>query len=156
MEKATDIYIAIKIPSKTSDAVNAAMVVLREEYGAELFSQIFKTVTADNGCEFKGLSFLEQYGTHVYFAHPYSSWEHPQNERHNRIFRRYVPKGVSIEKYSAEQILCFADEMNALPRRLFGYHTPEELFEAFLDQIYSVDKERGNLLSTSVQLVIAI
>ena len=92
----------------------------------------------------------------MYFAHPYSSWERPQNERHNRIFRRYIPKGVSIEKYTAEQILCFADDMNALPRRILGYATPEELFDAFLDQVYSLLKVQGNLLTTSVQFEIAI
>jgi IS30 family transposase len=56
------------------------------------------------------------------------------------MFRRYVPEGVSIENYSAEQILWYADEMNALPRKHLGYATPEELFDEFLDQVYSVVK----------------
>lgn len=76
----------------------------------------------------------------MYFAHPYSSWERPQNERHNRIFRRFVPKGISIDRYTAEQILEYADSMNSLPRKILGYMAPEELFEAFLDQLYSVIK----------------
>ena len=67
-------------------------------------------------------------------------WERAQNERHNRIFRRYIPKGVSIDLYFAEQILHFADEMNALPRKQLGYRTPEELFETFLDKVYSLKK----------------
>ena len=117
-----------------------ALDVLLEEYGEEYFAEVFKTITADNGSEFERLSELEKYGVGVFFAHPYSSWERPQNERHNRLFRRYVPKGQSIENYSAEQILSFADEMNAYPRRILGYRTPEELFDAFLDQVYSVDK----------------
>ena len=120
----------------------AALEVLKEEYGEEHFSEIFKTITADNGSEFARLSELEEVGVSVYFAHPYSSWERGQNERHNRLFRRYIPKGISIDKYSAEQILCCADEMNALPRKLLGYSTPEELFDEFLDQVYSVDKVR--------------
>ena len=140
VEKTTDFYMAIKIPGKTADAVMAAMEVLRGEYGEEHFATIFKTITADNGTEFERLSELEAAGTNIYFAHPYSSWERPQNERHNRLFRRYVPKGVSIDNYSAEQILSFADEMNALPRKILGYCTPEELFDEFLDQVYSVDK----------------
>lgn len=142
VEKVTDFYLAIKIPGKDAASVMAAMEVLREEYGTEYFSRIFKTITADNGAEFERLSELEEYGTGIYYAHPYSSWERPQNERHNRLFRRYVPKGVSIDNYSAEQILSFADEMNALPRKILGYCTPEELFEAFLDQVYSVNKVR--------------
>lgn len=138
VEKVTDYYIAIKIPGKTTEAVMAALDVLREEYGDEYFAKIFMTITADNGPEFAGLAELEKYGVGIYFAHPYSSWERAQNERHNRIFRRYVPKGVSIENYSAEQILQFSYEMNALPRKQLGYCTPEELFEKFLDEIFPI------------------
>ena len=138
VEKKTDYYIAIKIPGKDAASVMIAMEVLREEYGDKFFSKVFKSITADNGSEFSRLSELEAYGVSIYFAHPYSSWERAQNERHNRILRRYIPKGVSIDLYSAEQILHFADEMNALPRKQLGYRTPEELFEKFLDKVYSL------------------
>lgn len=111
--------------------------VLRQEYGKNKFSEVFKTITADNGCEFEALAQIEKCGTKVYFAHHYSSWERPQNERHNRIFRRYVPKGVSIDNYTDNQILYYAYEMNALQRRNLGYATPEELFDEFLDEVYS-------------------
>ncbi len=69
---------------------------------------------------------------------------HPKKELKTNViislFRRYIPTGVSIENYSAEQILSFVDEVNALPRRNLGYSTPEELFEDFLYQVYSVIK----------------
>ena len=136
----TDFYLAIKIPGKDATSVMTALEVLREEYGEEHFATIFKTITADNGTEFEHLSEIETWGTDVYFAHPYSSWERAQNERQNRLFRRFVPKGTSIDNYSDEQILQFADKMNALPRRILGYCTPEEFFDEFLDQVYSVDK----------------
>ena len=32
--------------------------------------------------------------------------------------------------------------MNALPRRVLEYSTPEELFDEFLDWVYSIDKDR--------------
>lgn len=137
VEKATDFYMAIKIPAKNAQSVMMAMEVLHEEY-SERFANIFKTITADNGTEFERLSELEEHGTKVYFAHPYSSWERGQNERHNRLFRRYIPKGTSFDIYSTDQILNYADEMNALPRRQLGYCTPEEHFEQFLDEVYSV------------------
>lgn len=141
VEKTTDFYLAIKIPGKDAESVMAAMEVLREEFGKEYFPEIFATITADNGNEFSRLSELEEYGVGIYFAHPYSSWERAQNERHNRLLRRYIPKGQSIDKFSAEQIMSFADEMNALPRKHLGYCTPEELFDEFLDQVYSITKE---------------
>ena len=98
LEKTTDFYLAVKIPGKNAASVMTAMEVLRDEY-EEHFSEIFKTITADNGSEFERLSEMEEYGVQIYFAHPYSSWERPQNERHNRLLRRYIPKGISIDRY---------------------------------------------------------
>lgn len=86
--------------SNGKEAVNAAMQKLREDFGEPFFSQIFKTITVDNGPEFADFAQTEQFGTKVYFAHPYTSWERAQNERENGMLRRYVPKGVSIENFS--------------------------------------------------------
>ena len=69
----------------------------------------------------------------------YTSWERPQNERHNGLFRTFVPKGVSIEAFSAAHILAAADELNGRPRKKLGYRTPEELFDEFLDSVYAAE-----------------
>ena len=135
VERVTSNYLAIRIPGKNSNAVMDAMALLRAEYG-EMFNKVFKSITTDNGPEFEGFSQLQQWGTDVYFAHPYSSWERPVNERHNGLLRQYIPKGVSIERYSPEDVLSFADDLNGRPRKRLGYQTPEELFDAFLDSIY--------------------
>ena len=58
-------------------------------------------------------------------------------ECHNRMFRRFIPKGKSIDDYSADDICFFADSINGLPRKILGYKTPEELFEQELDLIYA-------------------
>jgi len=63
------------------------------------------------------------------------AWERPVNERINRILRRFMPKGKSMSNYTDDQILMFADEINATPRKRLSYRTPEELFEKYLDQI---------------------
>ena len=75
VEKVTRNYIAIRIPGRTCAGVEAALAQLQERYGAEYFSQIFKTMTADNGPEFENLSQFESLGTKIYFTHPYSSWK---------------------------------------------------------------------------------
>lgn len=138
VEKVTNQYLAIRIPGRTSQAVNEAMLSLKAEFG-DRFSEIFKSITVDNGPEFDSFAENEALGTKVYFAHPYSSWERPQNERHNGLLRAFVPKHRSIERYDAEEILYFADELNGRPRKRMGYRTPEELFEKFLDSVYRVD-----------------
>ena len=142
LEKKTETYMAFLIPGKTSDAVMAAMQMLKEEYG-DRFAQVFKTITVDNGAEFADFAQTEAWGTEVFFAHPYTSWERPQNERHNGLFRAFVPKGTSMGKYSAEYILEAADTLNARPRKKLGYATPEELFDEFLDRVYTVGSKSG-------------
>ena len=137
VEKVTRNYIAIRIPGRTCAGVEAALAQLQERYGAEYFSQIFKTMTADNGPEFENLSQFENLGTKIYFTHPYSSWERAQNERHNGLLRDFIPKGMSMERFSDEDILNMADTLNQRPRRVLGYHTPSELFDAFLDEVYA-------------------
>ena len=79
----------------------------------------------------------EEKGISAYFTHPYTSCEKGTNECHNKMLRRFVPKGKSIHEYSADDILFFADIINGLPRKILNYHTPEELFEKQLDLIYS-------------------
>ena len=139
VEKVTRNYIAIRIPGRTSSGVEAALAQLQDFYGAERFSKIFKTMTADNGPEFETLSKFESLGTKMYFTHPYSSWERPQNERHNGLLRDFIPKGMSMERFSEEDIQHIADVLNQRPRRVLGYHTPAELFDAFLDEVYAID-----------------
>lgn len=137
LEKVTRMYIAIKIPGRNSASVELAIEQLKEEYG-DKFSEVFKTMTADNGPEFATLSKYEETGSRVYFAHPYCSWERGQNERHNRLFRGFIPKGISMEDYSDEEISDIADAINDKPRRILGYQSASELFEAFLDKVYAI------------------
>lgn len=89
-EKKTENYLAIRIPSKDFNSVLRAMQMRKEEYGNK-FSQAFKTITVDNGSELSGFAQVESCGGQAYFAHPYISWEHPQNERHNGLLRAFVP-----------------------------------------------------------------
>ena len=46
--------------------------------------------------------------------------------------------------------------MNAMSRKHLGYCTPEELFEEFLDKVYSVLKVRASQLYLTVQVELEI
>lgn len=39
--------------------------------------------------------------------------------------------------YSEDDIAYIADWTNSLPRKILGYRTPDELFEAELDRTYA-------------------
>lgn len=56
-----DYYIAIKLPVKDSISVKTAMEVLSKEYGEDMFSEVFKIITADNGSEFEDFKTLDQW-----------------------------------------------------------------------------------------------
>lgn len=138
LERQTRKYILVKIAGKTAAAVMDGFEKVRKYFGSR-FSDVFKSITTDNGSEFAELSKLEEYSkTLVYYAHPYSSWEKGSNERHNRLVRRFIAKGERISDYGIDAIARIEDWCNNLPRKILGYKTPDELFEAKLDEIYSV------------------
>ena len=126
----------IKVKNHTAEAIDEALAEMIPQFG-DKYKEIFKSITGDNGSEFANLSKLESMGISVYFTHPYTSCEKGTNECHNRMLRRFIPKGKSIEDYSADDIMYFADKINNLPRKILNYHTPEELFEKQLDLIYA-------------------
>ena len=101
-------------------------------------ADFFTSVTSDNGAYFARLTKIATQGANVYFTHPYSSWEKGTNEYHNKLLRRFIPKGISMTRYSAEDIAYMADWANTLPRKILGYRTPDELFDVELDRIYAL------------------
>ena len=124
-ERYTRMEIIEKLNSKNAEEVMKGMQRILERMPQILI----KSITTDNGSEFMSLWKLEQEtGIPVYYAHPYSSFERPTNERNNREIRKYVPKGTNIRKYSEEQVQEIEKKVNATPRRMFEYETAEERF----------------------------
>ena len=98
-------YILVKIAGKTTVAVMDGFVKVKDYFGNK-FSDVFKTITTDNGSEFADLSKLEEANkTKVYYAHPYALWEKGSNERHNRLVRRFIVKGKRISDYGLMLLL---------------------------------------------------
>lgn len=126
----------LKVRDHSAEAIDEALAGLIEQFG-DKYNEVFKSITGDNGSEFANLAKVEAKGIAVYFTHPYSSYEKGTNECHNKMLRRFIPKGKSINDYSTDDILFFADKINNLPRKILGYRTPEELFEQELDRIYA-------------------
>ena len=129
-------FLMIPIADKTSKCVMKAMKKLQETY-SEHFSEVFKTITTDNGSEFADLANLEKVAdTLIYYAHPYTSCDKATVERHNGLIRRFIPKEKRIDDFTGQQISDIEIWCNCLPRRLLGYRTPDEIFEKEIDRIY--------------------
>ena len=88
-------------------------------------SEIFKSITTDNGSEFSRYEEIEEIlGIMIYFCHPGASYEKGTNERHNGMLREYIPKGSDISKYSAEDLDRIVSKLNDLERKKLNYYTP--------------------------------
>lgn len=133
-ERKTRFEIILKANSKTSNAINLELEILKNKLGC-LFPKLFRSITSDNGLEFAGLTELFMYEVPIFFTHPYSSWERGTNENHNRMIRRFIPKGERMSKFSTTKIKMIQQWMNDLPRKILNYETPHEAFVREISQL---------------------
>lgn len=129
-ERQTRFELILKIAGKTEVDVSNALQPLMNTL---LSKEIFKSITSDNGLEFSSLTEAVKSNAEVYFTHPYSSWERGTNENHNGIIRRFIPKGIRISNITETTIRRINVWMNNYPRKIFGYHTPFEMFNEKLE-----------------------
>ena len=135
VERKTRQTIIIKLKNRKSKTVLMAINKLEKEYGTEKFKAVFKSITFDNGVEFSRFKDIEkkykckEFRTKVYFAHPYCSWERGTNERHNRIIRKFIPKGKPIENYTIKFINFMTNVINNSSKKVLGYKSSQILFD---------------------------
>ena len=133
-ERKTREEIIIKIPGKKAEYVIKALDVIEKKYKSMFYTK-FKTITFDNGGEFRNWKSLEKsydnrrksVRTQVYYAHPYRSGERGSNENANRLIRRFIPKGIDITPISEEFIQKIEDWINNYPRAMFNYKSTNEI-----------------------------
>ena len=123
--------LAFKIPDKRAASVRAVFDRLERKLGKRRFRETFKSITTDNGSEFLEYEELTKsiYGGkrfEVYYCHSYSAWEKGTNENHNRLLRRFFPKGTDFTKVSQREIQEAVDFLNSYPRKILGWKTPAE------------------------------
>lgn len=129
VERLTRYTIIIRVRDKTSRSTVRAL----DSLFSKLPPNTFKSITVDNGSEFQDCYGMEHDKDHnkrtsIYYCHPFCSCERGTNERTNRIARRFFPKGESLAKYTSKDCERASQLMNDMPRRIFDYATPAELF----------------------------
>ena len=133
-ERKTREEIIVKIPGKKAEYVAQALDLIEKKYKSMFYTK-FKTITFDNGGEFRNWKSLEKSydnrrksaRTQVYYAHPYRSGERGSNENANRLIRRFIPKGIDITPISEEFIQKIEDWINNYPRAMFNYKSTNEI-----------------------------
>ena len=130
-ERKTRYEYILKVPNKTS----AATVQALHSIIPMLPAGTFQTITVDNGSEFQDCHGMEHDPQDnkrltVYYCHPFTSCERGSNERNNRIIRRFLPKGKSLCHVTQHDCDQIAARINDMPRKILGYVTAKELFDA--------------------------
>ena len=133
-ERKTREEIIVKIPGKKAENVTKALDNIEKRYKKKFYNK-FKTITFDNGVEFRNWKSLEKSydkrrkmpRIQVYYAHPYRSGERGSNENANRLIRRFIPKGIDITLISEEFIQYIENWINNYPRAMFEYKSTNEI-----------------------------
>ena len=111
-----------KLPNRKRDTIRAAL--------SNMFHGVtLKSVTTDNDIAFTCWRELETLlNTHIYFTHPYHSWEKGLVENTNRWIRCFVPKRRNIESVTEEEMQEILSFLNDRPRECIAFRMPSEYY----------------------------
>jgi transposase, IS30 family len=88
-----------------------------------------KTLTYDRGKEMAEPEQLAQrLAIQIFFADPYSPWQHGTNENTNGLLRQYWPKGTDLSGYTQREWNVIAHRLNTRPRKCLDFATPLEVY----------------------------
>lgn len=137
-ERKTRNEIVRLMPNKTAASVVNVLNSIENFFGAKNFSNIFQSITVDNGSEFADTNGMETscsggIRTKIYYCHPYSSWERGSNENQNKLIRRHFPKGYDFTHTTVSEIQKLEDWINNYPREIFGFRSSAELYKIYAD-----------------------
>lgn len=113
-----------KLPNRKRNTVRVAL--------SSIFHGVtVKSITTDNDIAFTCWRELETLlNTHIYFTHPYHSWEKGLVENTNRWIRCFVPKRRDIESVTEEELNEIHSFLNDRPRECISFRSPREYYES--------------------------
>jgi len=92
-----------------------------------------RTITTDNGSENSyHQQISDSLSLKMYFCHAYHSWEKGTVENMNGRIRRYIPKGLSLNHLTDQQVSSLEEKLNSTPRKCLGYLTPKQKLDILL------------------------
>lgn len=119
-----------KLPNRKAATIRAVFDKLERRLPD--FKTRFRSITTDNGSEFMEYERL-QTSIHggkrfeIYYCHSYAAWEKGSNENHNRMIRRWYPKGTDFTRVTKKEIAELQNWMNSYPRKILNWATPDEI-----------------------------
>ncbi len=120
------------MPDGTQESVIRCFDFLEEGLGKEVFKRLFKVYLTDNGSEFKNVDKLElsddlTMRTNVFYCDPMASWQKAQIEKNHEYIRYVIPKNVSLNQYTDDDITLLMNHINSTKRESLMNRSPYEM-----------------------------
>jgi IS30 family transposase len=125
VDKATQKVFLILNKSKTSLAVTTGFM----KKISLIPEKLRKTLTMDNGKEFVGHMAYKLMSFKTYFCDAYRPRQKALVEKMNSMIHRILPKNIDINTVTQEVLDNVENILNNMPRRIFGYKTPNEIWD---------------------------
>ena len=127
VERTTSLVMLVRLNDTTAPEVRQAF----QRKLSRIPEPLRKSLTYDRGKEMAEHEKLSRnLKMHVYFADPHSPWQRGTCENTNGLLRQYMPKSKDLSWLSQRELNAFADELNERPRKMFGFKSPLQKFEA--------------------------
>ena len=130
---------------KAARNVESCFCRLKTSLGTERYKTLFRLILTDNGSEFSDPEPIEtspetgELLCPVFYCEPNRSDQKGACEVNHEMIRRVIPKGVSLNPCTQEDISKLMNHINSYPRESLGNRTPYEMF-VFLYGEESADK----------------
>lgn len=114
-----------------------------------------KTLTMDNGKEFVGHIAYRLRGFKTFFCDAYRPRQKALVEKMNSMIHRILPKRIDINTVTQKLLDEVAEILNNMPRKIFGYKTPNEIWTEKSNNITKIKRgfAESKKIIESVQLV---
>lgn len=106
----------------------------KKKLGIEKYKELFEIILTDNGWEFsKPLDIEIDHDTgekiiNVFYCEPYSSWQKGGIERNHEFIRYIIPKGITFDNLTNENIINMMNNINNVKRKSMDFKTPYSFF----------------------------
>lgn len=122
-KKSQKVFLIKNVSKRTSSVTTGFLAKMKE-----IPEKARKTLTLDNGKEFVRHVTYRLLGFKTYFCDAYRPRQKALVEKMNSMIHRILPKNIDINTITQEVLDEVAEILNNLPRKIFGYKTPNEVW----------------------------
>lgn len=125
--------ILLKLEDKRSISVIRALDEIENKMGQNTFKKLLGIMLTDRGGEFLKSEEISQsiYNgkrCKIFYCDSGSPYQKPNVENIHRLVRRVIPKRVSLERYTQEDLNFISSNINSILKERYDKKTPNEMF----------------------------